>query len=168
MLPPAEIDFSTFPADKQRIVGHGAKWDENSFEYHNTPRLFEFPASDQPLLQRISESGERMLAVVRFDRLRRVDFRVDERGQPWILEINTNPCISPDAGFAAAMEHAGIGYDRAATAESSTMQSPVAKPARTSMHPPRYPPISRDRRLANNVATQERCSAGSNRRSTDN
>ena len=40
----------------------------------------------------------------------RVDFRVDSANQPWILEINTNPCISPDAGFAAALEYAGIAY----------------------------------------------------------
>jgi D-alanine-D-alanine ligase len=30
-----------------------------------------------------------------------------------VLEINANPCISPDAGFAAALEQAGIGFDRA-------------------------------------------------------
>jgi len=43
----------------------------------------------------------------------RVDFRVDRDGQPWILEINTNPCISPDAGFAAALAQAGIPYEEA-------------------------------------------------------
>ena len=32
----------------------------------------------------------------------RVDFRVGPDSVPLILEINTNPCISPDAGFAAA------------------------------------------------------------------
>jgi hypothetical protein len=31
-------------------------------------------------------------------------------GEPWILEINANPCILPDSGFAAALEFAGIGY----------------------------------------------------------
>ncbi len=43
----------------------------------------------------------------------RVDFRVDRQGRPWILEINTNPCLSPDAGFAAAVARAGIGLDEA-------------------------------------------------------
>ena len=41
----------------------------------------------------------------------RVDFRVTEDGLPLILEINTNPCISPDGGFAAAAEQAGMDYD---------------------------------------------------------
>ena len=38
----------------------------------------------------------------------RVDFRVDDAGQPWILEVNTNPCLSPDAGFVAALKQAAI------------------------------------------------------------
>jgi D-alanine-D-alanine ligase len=38
----------------------------------------------------------------------RVDFRVDGAGRPWVLEINTNPCISPDAGFMAAADRAGL------------------------------------------------------------
>src|SRR5690606_11631688 len=36
VLPPAEIDFSDFPADKPRIVGSAAKWDEGTFEYDHT------------------------------------------------------------------------------------------------------------------------------------
>ncbi|MBL7205650.1 MAG: hypothetical protein ISS63_15195 [Desulfobacteraceae bacterium] len=42
----------------------------------------------------------------------RVNFRVDARGQPWVLEVNANPCISPDAGFIAAAEFAGYEYDQ--------------------------------------------------------
>jgi D-alanine-D-alanine ligase len=41
----------------------------------------------------------------------RVDFRCDDAGQAWILEINANPCILPAAGFAAALHRAGISYD---------------------------------------------------------
>ena len=41
----------------------------------------------------------------------RVDFRVDAAGEPWILEVSANPCISPDAGFAAALERASIPFE---------------------------------------------------------
>src|SRR5204862_2939274 len=71
----------------------------------------EFPASDQPLLRRLTELGRECWRLFDLSGYARVDFRVDEAGQPWILEVNTNPCISPDAGFAAALEYAGIGYD---------------------------------------------------------
>jgi D-alanine-D-alanine ligase len=46
----------------------------------------------------------------------RVDFRVDEAGTPFVLEINTNPCIAPDAGFAAALSRAGISFEDAVQA----------------------------------------------------
>ena len=42
---------------------------------------------------------------------RRVDFRVDLGGLPWILEINSNPCLSPDSGFTAATQQACLRYE---------------------------------------------------------
>jgi D-alanine-D-alanine ligase len=38
---------------------------------------------------------------------------VDANGQPWILEVNANPCLSPDAGFAAALAQTGIDFTQA-------------------------------------------------------
>jgi hypothetical protein len=53
VLSPAEIDFSAFPAGKAHMVGYRAKWVEDSFEFANTPRRFEFPASDATLLAQL-------------------------------------------------------------------------------------------------------------------
>jgi D-alanine-D-alanine ligase len=113
VLPPAEIDFSAFPADKARIVGHAAKWNEDSFEYQNTPRVFDFPESDGPLLDELRSLARQCWELFSLRGWARVDFRVDPEGRPWILEINTNPCLSPDAGFAAAVARAGIPFEKA-------------------------------------------------------
>jgi len=109
-LPVAEIRFDAFPADKPRIVGYAAKWDLKSFEYQNTPRSF---AVEPGLAERLHRVALDCWALFRLDGYARVDFRVDERGRPWVLEVNANPCLSPDAGFAAALAEAGIGYEAA-------------------------------------------------------
>ncbi len=110
VLPPAEIIFDGYPDDKPKIVGYRAKWDPSSYEYHHTPRCFQFPATDAPLLREIDQIARRCWEVFGLGGYARVDFRVDVDNRPWILEINTNPCLSPDAGFAAAAIREGIGF----------------------------------------------------------
>jgi D-alanine-D-alanine ligase len=113
VLPAAEIDFSAFPEGKPRLVGYRAKWEEDSFEYQNTPRTFDFPPWDGPLLARMGDLARACWDLFGARGYIRVDFRVDEAGQPWILEVNANPCLSLDAGFAAALHRAGIPYQAA-------------------------------------------------------
>lgn len=110
VLPPAEILFRDFPADKPRIVGYRAKWDEGAHEYHNTPRSFDFPAGDRELLERLKTLSRSCWDLFGLRGYARVDFRVDRKGVPWILEINTNPCLTPDSGFVAAAAENGLDY----------------------------------------------------------
>jgi D-alanine-D-alanine ligase len=113
VLPAAEIDFSRFPAGKPRIVGYRAKWNADSPEYHATPRRFDFTPADQPLLERLGELSRSAWQCFGLRGYARVDFRVDRQGRPWILEINVNPCLSPDAGYAAALDRAGVPFPQA-------------------------------------------------------
>lgn len=109
VLPPAEITFEGFPAGKPHIVGYDAKWSPESFEFRATVRRFEFATEDAPLLERLTELALRCWTLFSVRGWARVDFRVDSGGRPWILEVNANPCLSPDAGFAAAARRAGLG-----------------------------------------------------------
>jgi hypothetical protein len=99
VLPPAEIQFQSFPEGKPRIVDYAAKWESGSMEFAQTPRRFDFPDGDRELLERLRELALRCWRLFRLRGYARVDFRVDLEGRPWVLEVNTNPCLSPDAGF---------------------------------------------------------------------
>ncbi len=107
-LPPAEIQFVDYPEGKPRMVGYRAKWDEGSFEYGRTPRRFDFPPEDSGLLARLTTISRDCWRLFGLKGYARVDFRVDAAARPWVLEINTNPCLSPDAGFMAAADRAGL------------------------------------------------------------
>lgn len=110
VLPPAEIRFVNYPSTRHKIVDYKAKWESDSFEYQNTVRSFEFPDEDRPLLTRIRKIARECWNLFDLKGYARVDFRVDLNGNPWVLEVNTNPCIAPDSGFVAAAEKADLTY----------------------------------------------------------
>ncbi len=113
VLPIAEMLFRDYAPDKLKIVDYKAKWDADSFEYNNTIRKFNFQKKDAGLISSLCEISLRCWDLFSLRGYARVDFRVDNNGKPWVLEINTNPCLSPDAGFAAALMQAKIKYHEA-------------------------------------------------------
>jgi len=112
VLPPAEIRFEGYPTGKPRLVSYRAKWDEDSFEYRHTQRSFAFPGEDRGLSENLARIALECWRAFELKGYARVDFRVDQDRRPWVLEVNANPCLSPDAGFAAAAERAAIAYSQ--------------------------------------------------------
>ncbi len=111
VLPAAEILFLDFPAERPRIVDYEAKWNTGGFAYHHTPRRFLSGKENEALAVRLRDLALRCWSVFGLSGYARVDFRVDHDGQPFVLEVNGNPCLSPNAGFMAAAERAGFGFD---------------------------------------------------------
>jgi D-alanine-D-alanine ligase len=112
VLPPAEMTFVGYPEGKPRIVDYEAKWHEDSFAYNNTVRRFDFGPEDAGLLARLRDIALACWQAFDLGGYARVDFRVDTEGRPFVLEINVNPCLSPDAGFAAAASRAGLSPEQ--------------------------------------------------------
>jgi D-alanine-D-alanine ligase len=111
VLPLAEIDFSAFNDKKPRIVGYTAKWLEDSFEFHHTPRIIPAPIS-QKVAQRVRECALDAWHALGCQDYVRVDFRLDDKGNPIILEVNPNPDITPEDGFSSALTAAKIPYEK--------------------------------------------------------
>ncbi len=125
VLPAAEILFESFGSDRPRILDYRAKWEEGSFEYRHTPRRFDFPLQDEVLLDQLRELSLSCWKLFGLRGYARVDFRVDAQGRPFILEVNANPCLSPNAGYVAALDRAGIGLPEALERILEDTQSPT-------------------------------------------
>lgn len=106
VLPVAEMTFVDFPAGRPRIVDYGAKWNPDDPAYHGTQRRFLDKA--HPFYARLESIALACWKAFNLAGYARVDFRVDDSGNPYVLEINANPCLAPDAGFMAAAHQAGL------------------------------------------------------------
>lgn len=111
VLPIAEIVFEGFAGRAPRIVGYDGKWSPGSEAYIGTPRRFGLEAENLALAARLKGLALACWHLFALSGYARVDFRLDAQGEPSILEVNMNPCLSPDAGFAAAAKEAGYSYE---------------------------------------------------------
>lgn len=111
VLPIAEMRFTGWAADRPKIVGYAAKWDESCDDAVKTVRAFGLEKTEPALERRLREQALEVWRLFGLCGYARVDFRVDEDGAPTILEINPNPCLEQAAGYAAAAREAGYTYD---------------------------------------------------------
>lgn len=109
VLPISEIDFSTMPPGIPRICGYEAKWVETSQEFTHTVPLC--PASLSPEVEdRVKKASLEAYRVMGCRDYARVDIRLSTDGVPYILEVNANPDISPDAGMSRSAKAGGLSY----------------------------------------------------------
>jgi D-alanine-D-alanine ligase len=110
VLPLAEVDFSAFADPCQRIVSFAAKWEQGTFEYTHTPVRCPTPV-DRRLSGRISRTALKSWHAMGCRGYARVDMRINQHGVPFVVEVNCNPDLSPDAGFFRAARAAGHSYE---------------------------------------------------------
>lgn len=110
VLPPAEIVFVNYGDNKPRIVDFKAKWEMDSFEYINTVREFPGKNLNNQLEKNLKDAAIACWHLFGLKGYARVDARIDSSENVFVIEINANPCISPDGGFVAATIQAGYPF----------------------------------------------------------
>ncbi|MBA2684249.1 MAG: ATP-grasp domain-containing protein [Gemmatimonadaceae bacterium] len=113
-LPPMEMDFTGFPTDKPRIASWAAKWgedgDEKGEEYAGT-RTFvpnDLPPELDELLRKTALDA---FHALRLRDYARVDMRVSESGEAYVIEVNPNCYLEESGEFARAAAADGMPYD---------------------------------------------------------
>lgn len=109
VLPISEIDFSGLPDSYPKIVTYSAKWHENSAEYIGTQGVC--PAKlDKEIEDSLKKISLEIYKIFDCSGYARIDIRLDNNYNPYILEVNPNPDISLDVGFYRSAKNAGYTY----------------------------------------------------------
>jgi D-alanine-D-alanine ligase len=109
-LPVWELFFTNMPEGSKRIATDRVKW---SVKYQNKYGIDSGPARELPddkcaAIQHLCKRAYRALELSGYAR---VDLRLDDAGNVWVLEANPNPQIAKGEDFAASAEKVGLAYE---------------------------------------------------------
>jgi D-alanine-D-alanine ligase len=109
-LPVWELFFTNMPADAKRIATDRVKW---SVKYQKKYGIDSGPAKELPeaAAAQIQHVCKRAYRALELSGYARIDMRLDEAGNVWVLEANPNPQIAKGEDFAASAEKVGISYE---------------------------------------------------------
>lgn len=107
-----EIDFATYPADYARIVTYDCKWSLDSPESAACSRPVTAASLGGALYAEVVAQARAAFAAIGGTSYGRVDLRLDAAGRPCVIDVNPNPDLHHEAGFAIAAGHAGFAWDR--------------------------------------------------------
>jgi D-alanine-D-alanine ligase len=109
-LPPVEVDFTGFPEGVPKVMDSKAKWDERSKEYKGTKSVVaNLPDELRARLQKVAVDAYRALRVRDYGR---VDLRLTETGEIYVLEVNASCYLEKSGEFAMAAASSGLDYPR--------------------------------------------------------
>jgi len=107
ILPIIEEDYSDLPAELPKICGYEAKWIPDS-PYWNIKSI---PANlPQNIVEIIENCSLKLFERLECQDYARFDWRLDERGNPKLLEVNPNPGWCWDGHLAKMCNFANIPY----------------------------------------------------------
>jgi len=108
VLPPIEVDFSGLPEGAPKIMTGKAKWKTRSAEYKGTKTvLADLPDELRAKVQRVALGAYRALRVRDYGR---VDMRVTDTGEIYVLEVNASCYLEKDSELAMAARAAGMSH----------------------------------------------------------
>jgi D-alanine-D-alanine ligase len=109
VLPIWELYFKNLPEEVRKIATERLKW---SLSYQKKHGIDSGEAKDLPagMEDRIREVCKRVYRNLMLSGCARIDLRLTEAGQAYVVEANPNPQLAHDEDFAQSARKAGIDY----------------------------------------------------------
>ncbi|MBU0998818.1 ATP-grasp domain-containing protein [Patescibacteria group bacterium] len=98
----------------EKICDYKSKWEENSKEYKLNKGVPVDLKKDAALIKELKKISLECWDLFELNGYARVDFRVDSKNRPWVLEFNANPCLtlSCDCGLVISATYSGLDYNK--------------------------------------------------------
>jgi D-alanine-D-alanine ligase len=105
-----EIDYSQHFENKPKILTYKAKWSKNSLDFKNTYSIIaELSKEDE---EKIYSAAIAAYKAVLCTGYASVDLRMDESGNVFVIEVNSNCYIAPESDMLKAANYKGMSYDQ--------------------------------------------------------
>lgn len=109
-LPIWEMLFNNMPDGMPQIATSRVKWDL-AYQKKLGIETVEAENFDSATEQRIIKTCKRVYRALSLSGYARIDLRVNDRGEVYVLEANPNPNLSFGEDFAESAEKVGLAYD---------------------------------------------------------
>lgn len=109
MLPPIEFDFSELPDDHPPLISYDIKWSPLDQSYHQVHSVCPAPLTKREI-RRTETAALEAYRLTGCRDYARIDMRMNNRGEVFILEVNPNPDLTEGVSFMESAEKAGMSF----------------------------------------------------------
>jgi D-alanine-D-alanine ligase len=110
-LPMVELDLSKLPEGTPRIAGKEVKW-ETETEAYKVTKSAPVEDLDEEMTKKLSDTAIAAYQALKLRDYGRIDMRLTEKGDVYVIEANPNPWLSTGAEFVMAARKAGKTYNQ--------------------------------------------------------
>ena len=109
VLPLVELDLSRLPEGTPHIAGTDVKWEKETHAYKVT-KSAPVEGLDEETTKRLCDTALAAYQALKLRDYGRLDMRLTDKGEVYVIEANPNPWLASTAEFAMAAKKSGRNY----------------------------------------------------------
>src|SRR5215468_8903466 len=109
VLPMIELDLSRLPPGMPKVAGTEVKWEKESEAYKAT-KSAPVEDLDEETTEQLAETALSVYRILKLRDYGRIDMRLTDKGEVYVIEGNPNPWLSSNSEFFMAAKKSGRTY----------------------------------------------------------